>query len=150
MSVFLHRPNVCFWGISAVISLVCLLGMPRFVPDVYAGMLARRGVNFIPAPRLLYPVTDDIALAQKDSLEFRWARNGIIDTESFDFRIYKGYNTTADNLIFKQMFSADVYPIKVPASLFENGQVYTWVLIRIVMGGQKSDKGFSSFKIISK
>ncbi len=117
----------------------------------YAGMLFKgSGSNFVPGPTLLSPVTEDIVLTGKDFLEFKWIRTDLVRTDHFDFRLYKGYAATASNRIFKQQFLAAQYPVKLPVSMFEAGQVYTWVLIQVYLGGEKGDKSFSSFKIIEK
>jgi len=104
----------------------------------------------ISGPTLLYPITDNIVLSGKDYLEFKWIRYYFVQTEYFDFRLYKGYNTIAANLIFKQKFTSNEYPISIPKALFEENQVYTWVLVLLFYDGRKSDKSFSSFKIIKK
>lgn len=106
--------------------------------------------DFVPGPTLLYPVTEDIVLTGKDYLEFRWRRSELVMTDHLVFKLYKGYNTVQDNLIIRQDFHIDTYPIKLPASQFEEGEVYTWVLIEVFRSGKKSDKSFSSFKIIKK
>lgn len=99
---------------------------------------------------LFSPVTEDIDLNGKVTLEFKWWRVELPWTDRFIFKLYKGYNTTASNLILKQEYSWTEYPIKIPASQFEENQVYTWVLVQVFNGGRKSDKSFSSFKIIKK
>jgi len=103
-----------------------------------------------PGPRLLYPVTDHIDLTGQDYLEFKWERSDFVNTRSYDFRLYKGYNTVQSTLILKKNVSSTEYPVKIEASTFEINQVYTWVLIRVAFNGNKSDKSFSSFKIIKK
>ena len=121
-----------------------------FVCSSYGSMLGSKIYDSIPGPDLLSPTTDDIDLGGKDYLEFRWRKFGLVQTDYYDFRLYKGYNTTADNLISKQKFSTDIYPIKIQSSIFEVDQVYTWVLVQVFLSGQKSDRSFSSFKIIKK
>ena len=101
-------------------------------------------------PMLFYPVTNNIDLAGKEYLGFRWWRVDLVWTDHFIFKLYKGYNTTAPNLILKQNISSAEYPIKIPASQFELNQVYTWVMVQVFNNGRKSDKSFSSFKIIKK
>ncbi|MFA5115535.1 MAG: hypothetical protein WC469_05695 [Candidatus Omnitrophota bacterium] len=112
------------------------------------------GINMyndsMPGPKLLYPITEDIVLTGKDYLEFRWMRSNMAITDHVVFKLYKGYNTIQDNLIMKQDFPVDAYPIKLPASQFEEEKVYTWVLIEVFRSGKKSDKSFSSFKVIKK
>lgn len=106
--------------------------------------------DFVPGPTLLYPVTEDIVLTGKDYLEFRWRRPEPVITDHFIFKLYKGYNTVQDNLILRQDFPTDTYPIKLPVSQFEEGEVYTWALIEVFRSGKKSDMSFSSFRIIKK
>jgi hypothetical protein len=100
-------------------------------------------------PQLLYPITDKIVLAGKYFLEFRW-----LDTmrrvDHFVFKIYKGYNMYAKDLMYKQDVASNASTIKIKAELFERNQVYTWSLMRVSLGGQKSDKSASSFKVIGK
>jgi hypothetical protein len=122
--------------------------MALCVQSSYAG----RNTSFSceAGPMLFYPVTENIDLAGKGYLEFRWWRVELVWTDHFIFKLYKGYNTTGDNLIFKQDYSGWDYPVKLPASQFEVGQVYTWVLQQVFKGGKKSDRSSSSFKIIKK
>ena len=101
-------------------------------------------------PYLIYPATEDITLKGKDFLEFRWEKAGGIKLDHFEFKLYKGYETIASTLIFKQNFSRDVYPISISAKLFENNQIYTWSLRQVFMDGEKTSRSFSSFKIIEK
>jgi hypothetical protein len=133
-----------------LICLVLFLTLPVFNGFAYCNVLQGINSEFISGPTLLYPTTDNISLARKEYLQFKWEMADQAQTDYFDFRLYKGYNTSEENLLFKQHFSTDAYPIQVPASQFEKGQVYTWVLVQVYLGGKKSDKGFSSFKIIDK
>lgn len=137
---------------EVIIYLVAFLILSFFTSNAYCDMLLKNNNDFksIPGPNLLYPTTNDIVLTGKDKLEFKWMRTDFVNTGHFDFRLYKGYNTTEGNLIFKQNFSLREYPIKVPAALFENNQVYTWVLVQVFISGEKSDRSSSVFKIIGK
>jgi len=131
--------------LNLVIFLILfVLTCPSYCCAKNTGFFAEAG------PMLFSPVTENISLSGKDHLEFRWWRVEMPWTDHFIFKLYKGYNTTADNLIFKQNYSAWDYPVKLPASQFEIGQVYTWVLQQVFSGGIKSDKSFSSFTIIEK
>jgi hypothetical protein len=135
---------------AIIIYLALFSILSIFVSDSYCDTWFRGDPQSIAGPILLYPITDDIVLSGKDYLEFKWIRNYFVQTEYFDFRLYKGYNTTAANRIFKQSFSSNEYPIRIPVALFEENQVYTWVLVLVFYDGRKSDKSFSSFKIIKK
>ena len=103
--------------------------------------------NTLPEPRLIYPISDEIILTGKGFLEFRWWRD-FIGVDHFVFKIYKGYNMYAPDLIYEQNLSSSASSIKVKPELFDNGQVYTWSLMLVSLGGQKSDKSFSSFKVV--
>jgi hypothetical protein len=102
----------------------------------------------LPAPWLLEPVTDKIDITGKDALEFKWKPDLSVNTDYYDFRLYKGYDMLASTLILKQKLEGNVSSFKVKAETFENGQVYTWSLRRVILSGEKSDKSFSSFKIV--
>jgi hypothetical protein len=104
----------------------------------------------LPAPELFYPITDDIDLKGEAYLEFKWRRTAFTYTRSYEFRLYKGYQAIASNLILKRALTINEYPFKVESLIFDPGQVYTWVLFQISIDGRKSDKGFASFKIIRK
>jgi len=108
-----------------------------------------RGFNSPPEPRLIYPISDKVILTGKDFLEFRWW-NDFIGIEHYEFKLYKGYNMYASDLIYKQSLPSRASSIKIKSELFEDGQVYTWSLIQVSFGGQKSDKSFNSFKVIKK
>lgn len=125
---------------EVIICLAAFLILSVFTSGAYCDMLLENNNDFksVPGPNLLSPTTNDIVLTGKDKLEFKWMRTDFVNTGHFDFRLYKGYNTTEPNLIFKQNFSLREYPIKVPAALFENNQVYTWVLVQVFINGEKA------------
>lgn len=102
-----------------------------------------------PEPRLLSPVTNDVDLKGKAYLEFKWL-NDSVQVRDYIFKIYKGNNMYASDLIYKQDLPSRESSIQVKADLFEVGKVYTWSLIQVSLGGQKSDKSFSSFQVIKK
>ena len=117
--------------------------LPLFAGDL--GM-TRSGFSGTPPPRLLYPITDKVDLSGKDSLEFRWWNNFGID--HYEFRLFKGYNMYAPDQLDKKILPSKISSIAVKADVFEDGQVYSWSLIAVSYGGQKSDKSFSSFRVI--
>jgi hypothetical protein len=127
-----------------LLALACVKIEPCYAWVSNAGFFNRAG------PGLLYPVTNNIDLTGKEYLAFKWRRGERFWTDHYIFKLYKGYNTTADNLILKAEYRDGGYPIRVPVSEFEESQVYTWVLVQVFIGGRKSDKSFSSFKIIKK
>ncbi|MDD4895036.1 MAG: hypothetical protein PHW54_06985, partial [Candidatus Omnitrophica bacterium] len=136
--------------ITLTICFAVCLALCIFIHDSYGDLFAGRRADFMPAEKLLYPITDNIDLTGKDYLEFRWVVTDLVRTDYFDFRLYKGYNTTAPNLIFKKRFSADELPARVEASLLEVNQVYTWTLVQVFNNGYKGDKSYSPFKIVNK
>ena len=104
--------------------------------------------NNPPEPRLRYPIYDTVVISGDQPLEFTWW-NDLADTRGFVFKIYKGYNMYADNLLLKEELPADAASTKVQANLFEAGKVYTWSVVRISLAGFKSDRSFNSFKVIN-
>jgi hypothetical protein len=104
----------------------------------------------VPGPTLIYPITDNIDLSGKDKLEFKWMLGGLANTRYYEFKIYRGYNMYGQYLIYKAQAPADIQEYSVSVSNFEAGQVYTWSIRQVFITGRKSDKSFSSFKIIRK
>ena len=97
-------------------------------------------------PRLLYPTSDEVDLSGKSSLEFKWFPY-FTNTRQYIFKLYKGYHMSKDGLIVQQDLPADASTFEVKAEMFEDGQVYTWSLVRVSQSGQKSDKSFNSFRV---
>ncbi len=130
-----------------LIITLLLFGLPA-VAGALNGISSKGLFNFLSAPWLLAPVTDSINLTGKEFLEFKWKPDLSVNTDYYDFRLYKGYNMLASTLILKQRVNANEFSFKVNTATFENGQVYTWSLRRVILSGEKSDKSFSSFKVI--
>jgi hypothetical protein len=105
--------------------------------------------NFVSEPRLRYPIYETAVINNNQPLEFSWW-DDFMGTSVFILKLYKGYNMYADNLILKENISNGTDFFKVKADLFENGQVYTWSLQRVVFSGYKSDRSFNSFRVIKK
>jgi hypothetical protein len=105
--------------------------------------------DYPPEPYLISPISDRVILTGKDSLEFKWL-NDRIDIDHYEFRLYKGYNMYGPDLIYKENPPKNASSIKIKAGLFQDGQVYSWSLIQVAISGRKSDKSFSSFKVIKK
>lgn len=106
--------------------------------------------GFRPAVDLLYPVTHDIDLTGKATLQFRWRQTDLAQTGHYEFRLYKGYDTLESTMILKRDISRDALPFELPAGNFESNQVYTWSLRQVYLSGAKNDIAQSSFKIINK
>ena len=128
--------------------LVLFSGMTSFAGTISFTMDS--GVfNSLPEPRLRYPISETAILSGNDSLEFKWW-DDVVGIRGFTLKIYKGYNMYATNLIHKEDLPPDASSVKIRSDLFEDGQVYTWSLIRVSYAGYKSDRSFNSFKVIKK
>ena len=103
--------------------------------------------NPVPA-RMLYPKGETASLQGKSALEFQWSDPIPVNTGGFEFRLYKGYDSTEPNLIKKENLDRDAGVVSVGADKFENGQVYTWTLKRISDDGRKSDQVYNSFTVV--
>lgn len=140
------KKNLILLGIA-----LCVLTLTGLVfASSLAGFRDRGTFFFPPAPRLIYPVTDVVTLAGNGNFEFKWDINDFVETYSYDFRLYKGYETVESNLILKETLPYYKDSLKVKAGLLQDNQVYTWTLSRAALGGRKSDRSFISFKIIKK
>ena len=131
-----------------LITLLLSLQVPAF-SGTASFTLDEGAYNSVPQPRLRYPIYDRVSLEKGKPLVFQWW-NDFAETSGFILKVYKGYNMDAANLILKKDLSPGVSSLEVSPDLFEDGQVYTWSLIRIAFAGHKSDKSFNSFKIIKK
>jgi len=135
--------------ILSLVLLVSLLIAPVFADTT--GLFGSRGIGDAPpSPRLLAPIKEQIDLAGRDVLEFQWSTSDYIGTGQYQFRLYKGYNRNSGNLVFEQDCDGSTGSVEVKASTFDSGQVYTWVIRRITIGGGKSDPVSSSFQITGK
>jgi len=105
--------------------------------------------NTCPEPRLRYPIYETAILTGDDPLEFKWW-NDVTGIRGFIFKIYKGYNMYAENLIHKEDLPSEASSVKIESDLFEDARVYTWSLVRVSFAGYKSDRSFNSFKVIKE
>ena len=131
--------------ICLLVFCIFSLTLPSFGSNVNA---SRYGypLNTPSPPRLRYPITETVVLGSKDYLEFEWWSGfGLVD--HYEFRLFKGYNMYVKDLIYKEIVPARVSSINIKAEVFEDNQVYTWSLIKVALGGLKSDKSFNSFKV---
>lgn len=132
-----------------VLKIILVVFLFSFATTLFA-LTPRESFNFVPEPQLLYPVTDDIDLSGKDSLEFKWIIKRPFSLDYCYFRLYKGYGTYEQDLILKERISAPESTYLIKKDQLEAGQVYTWTLQEVSLGGQKSDRSRSPFKIIKK
>jgi len=126
-----------------LLSLTLLMAVPVFALPL--GRVIRGGLA--PA-QLVFPTSDSVDLRGKEYLEFKWILHNLISADYTDLRIYKSYNTYGVNLILKERISSGGTSFRVKTSMFENNQVYTWVLKVVSRGGEKSDSVYNSFKVI--
>lgn len=127
---------------------VLSLGLAGFAGTISL-TLEQGAYNTVPEPRLRYPINDTVTLTGNEPLEFKWW-NSYVGVRGFIFKIYKGYNMYAGDLIHKEELPAGAYSVKVKPELFEEGQVYTWSLVQVSSAGYKSDRSFNSFKVLKK
>ena len=133
-----------------IIALVLILFTAVFSFAGTIGFTLDNGAfNSLPEPRLRYPITETAILTGNEPLEFKWW-DDVVGIRGFTLKIYKGYNMYAGNLIHKEDLPAGSSSVKIDSGLFEDGQVYTWSLIRISNTGYKSDRSFNSFKVIKE
>ena len=111
-----------------------------------------RGVDFVPAPRLLSPTKETVDLTNKDSLEFKWSphEGDRMKRRSYDFRLYKGYEMLESSLVTKKFVPADTFSVRLKQDLFKDGETYTWSVRQIYYGSQKSRRSIQSFKVINR
>lgn len=134
----------------ALIAAVFVLssGLTGFANTV-SFTLEQGAYNSVPGPVLRYPINDTVILTGNQPLEFKWW-NSYVGVRGFIFKIYRGYNMYAANLIHKEDLPPEAYSVKIKPDLFESGQVYTWSLIQVSNAGNKSDRSFNSFRVIKK
>lgn len=143
--------RVNFWIIALLFLFFHLGFILSFASASDIGFQAGSFNQSFPGPDLFYPVTDDIDLKGSRYLEFKWRRTDFAYTRTYDFRLYKTRQPIAANLIFKEIIKVEEeYPYRIQSGEFQEGQVYTWVLIQVLNNGRKSDKSFGSFKIMKK
>lgn len=134
---------------KCVLRIMLIVITLSFTTALFA-LTSRESYNFVPEPQLLYPVTDNIDLSKNEDLEFKWINMRPISLDYCYLRLYKGYQTYESNLILKEQIPAPESTFTIKKDQLEVDQVYTWTLQEVSLGGQKSDKAYSPFKIIKK
>jgi hypothetical protein len=135
-------------GILLSVFLIFPLVLSLFVNRVDA-FRSENAMDRPSPPRLRYPITASIDLKGKDYLEFQWW-DSFGWVAGYEFRLFRGYNMYAQDQIMKEKLPARTTSLKVKADVFEEGQVYTWALTKVALGGWKSDKSYESFQVIKK
>ncbi len=100
-----------------------------------------------PPANLVYPAKEVADLTGKNSLDFQWSDDNPIETEGYEFKLYKGYNMDESGLISNENLSSNTTSLKISSDKFEDGQAYTWSIKRIANCGRKSDPAYNSFRI---
>jgi hypothetical protein len=109
------------------------------------------GMDDVPEPTLLSPIGETVDLTGKEILEFRWSpfEGRINKRQGYDFRLYKGRRTYAQDEVYKEQVGPDAYHVVLRADMFEDGQVYTWTLRQLYFDN-KSDAAYNSFMVVKK
>jgi hypothetical protein len=115
-------------------------------------MGSRDSSGFVPAPRLVYPNSDEVELKKNASLRFEWSpfEGDRFGRRYYDLRLYRGYQPVESALVLAEQVDAGVYTFEVQSEAFEDQEVYTWTLRQVYDGLRKSDRQQQSFKIVRK
>jgi len=135
-------------NISLLSLFFLLLSFVFVMPPSYGNRFAL--FEGIEAPTLLHPTTEDIDLTGKDSLQFRWIKTPGVFVYYTQFRLYKTANNFGSDLIYKENVQPGNYPLKIPSTYFEAGQVYSWTLRIVLTDGNRTEIAYSTFKVIKK
>jgi hypothetical protein len=98
-------------------------------------------------PDLLGPCTDNAKLNGKIALQFHWWPSRFGSVYYTDFKLYRGYDTTDQNLILKERIRGGSAQVSVPKEKFQAGETYTWMINEVTLAGRKSDRSFCSFTL---
>ena len=106
--------------------------------------------DYVPNPRLIYPVSDEVILEGEKPLIFKWSphESRSLGRRSYVFRIYSGTEMLKPNLIYKETVPGGKHEIEVASDFFEDGETYTWSLRQIYKGIGKSRRSFNTFRVI--
>jgi len=135
--------------IAAVVMIVSLPFLAAFADDLLPVPL-KFSRNEPATPRLTEPIKETVSLAGRKSLVFRWENPGAIDVRHWVFRLYRGFNMYAPDLVLEEHVPGNKNMFEVPAERFGLGQVYSWSLVRVNLDGRKSEKVFSSFTVVNR
>jgi len=109
------------------------------------------GTDDVPELMLLSPVGETVDLTGEETLEFKWSpfEGRVYKRQGYDFRLYKGRRTYAQDEIYKEQVGPNVYHAVLKADMFEDGEVYTWTLRQLYFDN-KSDAAYNSFKVVKE
>ena len=135
--------------IAVVVFLLSVVFPAAFADDLLTDPLKISRTQ-PPAPRLIEPVKDTVDLAGKKTLVFRWENPGAIDVRHFVFRLYRGFNMYAQDLLLEELVPGNKNMLEVSGERFGLGQAYSWSLVRVNLDGRKSEKAFASFTVVNR
>jgi hypothetical protein len=109
-------------------------------------------LDYVPSPRLIEPRGDKIDLAGKTGLVFGWDRHVSAKGSGkyYDFRIYKGAEMVASELVYSRILPGDEYGVEVSSDVFDVPGNYTWSLRLGYRTRGKSRRSSGSFTITQK
>lgn len=104
---------------------------------------------FVPIPRLITPTSEIVDISAEEGILFKWDPKQIPTggRRNYRFQLYEGYDTYADNLIFKKELDAHTFEIFIEKDKFKDGGVYTWSVRQRGHGPSWSSRAFYSFKV---
>lgn len=123
-----------------------LLCVPAVIAQTPLSGVFRRQADEPAPPRLISPVTEKFPLNNSSVLEFHW-ENSAIEVRFFEFRLYRGYDLYAKNLMLKENIPGSRSVFSLPAATFEAGQTYSWSLVRVNLDGRKSERSWAAFTV---
>lgn len=135
---------------AVVVFAVLFLTLFLFAQGSYISARGMGRYNDFPGPQLISPILDNIVLSVGSGVKFKWLCGRMAQIDHYEFRLYKGYEMTADTLIIKNDVKPGDCEFELPAESFEVGQFYTWSLKAVFLNGEKGDKSYNTFKIIKK
>ena len=153
IGVRLHRFKKGDNGMKKLIGILALL----LITPVALGQTSRvpwptASIQRPPQVRLTAPVSEEVFLPPEGQLEFRWEPRsaGRRWRKHYDFRLYRGYEPTAENLILHNRLSGNTHKLILDATIFQDNEIYTWSVTQTNYKGFRSPPGFRSFRVRKK
>ena len=129
--------------------LLVFLAMPKCWATVSC---ARYVGTYIPKVRMIAPAGDIVDLSGKKSLDFKWSphEGRRFGRKYYDFRIYEGTQALGPYLVYKDRVSPEDWTLSLDSGMFKDGGVYTWTMRQVYRSRGKSNRSYSTFKVINK
>jgi len=134
---------------TALVILV-LIGVAALAGDVcgrVGGGIYIGGGAGVPEVSYITPKADsEVDLTGKEDLVFRWKPTPIPsgDRQYYKFTLFKGFGY---DLIFSKKLGPQIFLIKIPSEMFEDGETYTWQVKQRGWGGDWSRNLRWSFRV---